>query len=58
MDFNTRDYEIILPEYGTATIISVKDSNEMGIYVNLLEFDNIEGLLLFQKYLDEECDQW
>ena len=49
MDFTTRDYEIILPEYGTATIISVKDSNEMGIYVNLLEFDNIEGLLLFSE---------
>ena len=49
MDFGTRDYETILPECGEATVISIKDSNEMGIYVSLLEFDNIEGLLLFSE---------
>lgn len=49
MDFSTRDYENILPECGEATVISIKDSNEMGIYVSLLEFDNIEGLLLFSE---------
>jgi len=49
MDFSTRDYESVLPECGNATIISIKDSNEMGIYVSLIEFDNIEGLLLYSE---------
>lgn len=49
MNFNSRDYENILPECGMPTIVSIKDSNEMGIYVSLLEFDNIEGLLLFSE---------
>jgi len=49
MDITTRDYENILPECGTATIVSINDLNEMGIYVSLLEFDNIEGLLLFSE---------
>jgi len=49
MDFCTRDNENLFPECGTTTISSIKDSNEMGIYVSLLEFDNIEGLLLFSE---------
>ena len=49
MSVNSRDYENILPECGTPAIVSIKDSNEMGIYVSLLEFDNIEGLLLFSE---------
>ena len=49
MNINSRDYENILPECGSPTVISIKDSNEMGIYVSLLEFDEIEGLLLFSE---------
>jgi translation initiation factor 2 subunit 1 len=49
MNINSRDYENILPECGSPTIVSIKDSNEMGIYVSLLEFDEIEGLLLFSE---------
>jgi len=49
MNINSRDYENILPECGSPTLVSIKDSNEMGIYVSLLEFDEIEGLLLFSE---------
>jgi len=49
MDFSTRDFESVLPECGNVTIISINDLNEMGIYVSLIEFDNIEGLLLFSE---------
>lgn len=49
MNINCRDYENILPECGSATVVSIKDSNEMGIYVSLLEFGEVEGLLLFSE---------
>lgn len=49
MDSRVRDYENVLPECGNPVMIMIKGSNQMGIYVSLLEFDNIEGLLLFSE---------
>lgn len=49
MDYCCREYENIFPSSGEATIVEIKDSNEMGIYVSLLEYENIEGLLLLSE---------
>ena len=49
MNYFCRDYENIFPKSGNATVVEIKGSNEMGIYVSLLEYDNIEGLLLLSE---------
>ncbi|XP_026421917.1 eukaryotic translation initiation factor 2 subunit alpha homolog isoform X2 [Papaver somniferum] len=45
-----RMYEAPYPEVDTAVMIQVKNIEEdMGVYVSLLEYNNIEGMILFSE---------
>ncbi|KAI0524366.1 hypothetical protein KFK09_003733 [Dendrobium nobile] len=44
-----RMYEARFPEVDTAVMIQVKSIAEMGAYVSLLEYNNIEGMIPFNE---------
>lgn len=44
-----RMYETRYPEVDMAVMIQVKHIAEMGAYVSLLEYNNIEGMILFSE---------
>lgn len=44
-----RMYETQYPEVDMAVMIQVKDIADMGAYVSLLEYNNIEGMILFSE---------
>ncbi|KAF3780767.1 Eukaryotic translation initiation factor 2 subunit alpha [Nymphaea thermarum] len=44
-----RMYEARYPEVDQAVMIQVKDIADMGAYVSLLEYNNIEGMILFSE---------
>lgn len=44
-----RMYEAKYPEVDMAVMIQVKNIAEMGAYVSLLEYNNIEGMILFSE---------
>ncbi|KAI5407701.1 hypothetical protein KIW84_053807 [Lathyrus oleraceus] len=44
-----RMYEARYPEVDMAVMIQVKNIADMGAYVSLLEYNNIEGMILFSE---------
>lgn len=44
-----RMYESRYPEVDVAVMIQVKNIADMGAYVSLLEYNNIEGMILFSE---------
>lgn len=44
-----RFYENKLPEVDELTVVNVRQIAEMGAYVRLLEYDNIEGMILLSE---------
>lgn len=44
-----RFYENKLPEVDELTVVNVRQVAEMGAYVRLLEYDNIEGMILLSE---------
>ncbi|KAI8540140.1 hypothetical protein RHMOL_Rhmol09G0238900 [Rhododendron molle] len=44
-----RMYEAKYPEVDTSVMIQVKNIADMGAYVSLLEYNNIEGMILFSE---------
>lgn len=44
-----RMYESKYPEVDMAVMIQVKNIADMGAYVSLLEYNNIEGMILFSE---------
>ena len=42
-------YEAKYPEVDQAVMIQVKNIADMGAYVSLLEYNNIEGMILFSE---------
>ncbi len=44
--FNCRFYEQKYPEQDDLVMVKVQSVSEMGVYVTLLEYDNIEGMIL------------
>lgn len=44
-----RFYENKYPEVDEAVMVNVREIAEMGAYVNLLEYDNIEGMVLLSE---------
>ncbi|KAF7816510.1 eukaryotic translation initiation factor 2 subunit alpha-like protein [Senna tora] len=44
-----RMYEAKYPEVGMAVMIQLKSISETSAYVSLLEYDNIEGMILFSE---------
>ncbi|BFZ56243.1 hypothetical protein PYCC9005_003287 [Savitreella phatthalungensis] len=44
-----RYYENKLPEVDELTVVNVRQIAEMGAYVRLLEYDNIEGMILLSE---------
>ncbi|XP_006658998.1 eukaryotic translation initiation factor 2 subunit alpha homolog [Oryza brachyantha] len=44
-----RMYEALLPEVGTVVMIQVKRLADLGAYVSLLEYNNIEGMILYSE---------
>lgn len=44
-----RMYESRYPEVDMAVMIQVKNIADMGAYVSLLEYNNIEGMILFSE---------
>ncbi|KAF3518812.1 hypothetical protein DY000_02059031 [Brassica cretica] len=42
-------YESKYPEVDMAVMIQVKNIADMGAYVSLLEYNNIEGMILFSE---------
>lgn len=48
-NINCRMYEQKYPEVDEAVTVKVNQIAEMGAYVSLLEYDNIEGMILFSE---------
>ncbi|KAF2719277.1 eukaryotic translation initiation factor 2 subunit alpha [Polychaeton citri CBS 116435] len=46
---NCRFYEEKYPEIDSFVMVNVKQIAEMGAYVNLLEYDNIDGMILLSE---------
>lgn len=46
---NCRFYEEPFPEIDSLVMVNVKQINELGAYVKLLEYDNIDGLILLSE---------
>lgn len=44
-----RFYENQYPEADEVVVVNVTDIGEMGAYVTLLEYDNIEGMILLSE---------
>ncbi|KAG0454615.1 hypothetical protein HPP92_023595 [Vanilla planifolia] len=49
VNLDCRMYEARFPEVDTAVMIQVKSIAEMGAYVSLLEYNNIEGMIPFNE---------
>jgi len=47
--FNCRMYENKYPEIDALVMVNVRQIAEMGAYVNLLEYNNIEGMVLLSE---------
>lgn len=48
-NLDCRMYEAKYPEVDTSVMIQVKNIADMGAYVSLLEYNNIEGMILFSE---------
>ncbi|EFA85538.1 eukaryotic translation initiation factor 2 subunit 1 [Heterostelium album PN500] len=48
-DFNCRMYEKKYPEENELVMVTVTSVGEMGVYVSLLEYNNIEGMILLSE---------
>ncbi|XP_010264557.1 PREDICTED: eukaryotic translation initiation factor 2 subunit alpha homolog [Nelumbo nucifera] len=48
-NLDCRMYEAKYPEVDMAVMIQVKNIADMGAYVSLLEYNNIEGMILFSE---------
>ena len=48
-DLNCRMYEQKFPEVDDLVMVSVKSISEMGAYVSLLEYNDIEGMILLSE---------
>ena len=46
---NCRFYENKYPEVDEVVMVNVQEIAEMGAYVKLLEYDNIEGMVLLSE---------
>ncbi|XP_052187544.1 eukaryotic translation initiation factor 2 subunit alpha homolog [Diospyros lotus] len=49
LNLECRMYEAKYPEVDMAVMIQVKNIADMGAYVSLLEYNNIEGMILFSE---------
>ncbi|XP_047325499.1 eukaryotic translation initiation factor 2 subunit alpha homolog [Impatiens glandulifera] len=49
LNLECRMYEAKYPEVDIAVMIQVKNIADMGAYVSLLEYNNIEGMILFSE---------
>ncbi|CAK8537385.1 unnamed protein product [Lathyrus sativus] len=49
LNLECRMYEARYPEVDMAVMIQVKNIADMGAYVSLLEYNNIEGMILFSE---------
>lgn len=47
--FSCRFYEKEYPDLEEVVMVNVKDIAEMGAYVTLLEYNNIEGMIMFSE---------
>ena len=48
-EFECRMYEQEYPEVEDCVVVLVKSIQEMGAYVSLLEYNNIEGMILLSE---------
>lgn len=48
-NLNCRFYENRYPEVESVVVVNVRNVAEMGAYVSLLEYDNIEGMILLSE---------
>ena len=46
---NCRFYEDKFPEVDSLVVVNVKQVSEMGAYVKLLEYDNMDGMVLLSE---------
>ncbi|KAJ7547578.1 hypothetical protein O6H91_08G092900 [Diphasiastrum complanatum] len=49
MTSNCRMYEALYPEVDVTVMVQVKNIADMGAYVSLLEYNNIEGMILLSE---------
>lgn len=49
MQLTCRFYKSRLPETDELVMVNVVNIEEMGVYVNLLEYNNIEGMILLTE---------
>ena len=49
MPFSCRYYKHKYPEIDDVVMVNVRSIAEMGAYVNLLEYNNIEGMILLSE---------
>ena len=49
MPFSCRFYKHKYPEIDDVVMVNVRSIAEMGAYVNLLEYNNIEGMILLRE---------
>ena len=49
MSDHCRFYEKELPEAEELVVVQVKRVEELGAYVSLVEYDNIEGMILYSE---------
>lgn len=50
MQLTCRFYKNRLPETEDLVMVNVVNIEEMGVYVHLLEYNNIEGLFIQARY--------
>ena len=48
-NLNCRFYEARYPEIESVVMVNVRNIADMGAYVSLLEYDNIEGMILLSE---------
>jgi hypothetical protein len=60
--FECRMYENTLPEPDSCVMVNVRQITDVGTYVQLLEYNNIEGMILLSeltrrriRYLYKDC---
>ena len=49
MDISCRFYEQKYPEIDDVVMVNVRSIADMGVYVHLLEYNNIEGMILLSE---------
>lgn len=54
MPLSCRFYEHRFPEIADVVMVTVHSVADMGVYVNLLEYNNIEGMILLSE-LSRSC---